>query len=143
MKDNFKKGIVLIFALLFSALIFAQDDSTDLSFYYVEPVFENTDDSIFYAGYEVGSFWLDFELTDTTIQTIWVELLRASDLFGSEMLWQQVYTREEFEAGTWYDNGSVHKDIGILGLESVYLINMRLEDAEGLLITTLTKMMEQ
>jgi len=65
MKDNFKKGIVLIFALLFSALIFAQEDSTDINFY-AEPFVPLTlEDSLIVQKIPYAFYYLEFDITDT------------------------------------------------------------------------------
>lgn len=97
MKDNFKKGIVLIFALLFSALIFAQEDSTDLTFYGEPFIPLNQGDSITYHGDEYLSTTLEFDLLDEEISSIWIEVIGHAPDGNSGILFSQSYTLEELD----------------------------------------------
>src|SRR5688572_16064254 len=104
MKDNFRKGFVLIAALFFSGYVAAQEDSTDLNFYRDTAVFLTEEDSLTYAGFNAESLQLEFELTDTTVYKIWLELLVASDFLGSQSIILEDYTLEELEANEWYES---------------------------------------
>ena len=122
MKDNFKKGIVLIFALLFSALIFAQEDSTDFELA-ANQLPEND---------ELYEFELIFQyITVSHFSNMTIELLVSNET-EEWLAYSESFIISELDESAFFSEGIVSLQPGIGVVGSRYCAVIRLIDSEGL-----------